>query len=333
METVTKILSILLSAIVALFSAFMTFIGNFTGEGPGTGTTATTIAGEAETGTTKPTTSRPQTSTDGKFVITAYGYGHGVGMSQEGAIVMAKSGASYVDILNHYYPGTKVYNDKSTPSKITYGSTSYGIVEFLCKTIQKEIGESAPEQAIKAQAATIYSFAKYNKFIVKTTQIAMNKNYSYSGTKLYSYVLSYLGMSSASDTPVAKFVSTDGKSAALTCFGASAAGKTTSAEDVWDKPYSYLVPVTTPEEVSRKAVTFTKDEMMDLIYNYNVNINLGKDPSTWITIISHDCSLSSEVGYVSKMTVGDKQMKGYTFRESVLKNKIRSHCFTISYEV
>ena len=39
-----------------------------------------------------------------KFIVT--GYGHGVGMSQYGANVMAKGGADYKEILSHYYPGT-----------------------------------------------------------------------------------------------------------------------------------------------------------------------------------------------------------------------------------
>lgn len=43
---------------------------------------------------------------DGVFHFTTTGYGHGVGMSQYGANVMAKSGSSYPDILAHYYPGT-----------------------------------------------------------------------------------------------------------------------------------------------------------------------------------------------------------------------------------
>ncbi|WP_298846904.1 stage II sporulation protein D [Clostridium sp.] len=36
------------------------------------------------------------------------GYGHDVGMSQYGADAMAKKGESYVDILTHYYQGTKI---------------------------------------------------------------------------------------------------------------------------------------------------------------------------------------------------------------------------------
>lgn len=43
-----------------------------------------------------------------KFVFTVRGYGHGVGMSQYGANVMAKDGSSYAQILSHYYPGTEL---------------------------------------------------------------------------------------------------------------------------------------------------------------------------------------------------------------------------------
>ncbi len=40
--------------------------------------------------------------------IDCVGYGHGVGMSQWGANVMAKKGSNYIDILTHYYTGVKV---------------------------------------------------------------------------------------------------------------------------------------------------------------------------------------------------------------------------------
>ena len=43
-----------------------------------------------------------------QFVFTVYGYGHGVGMSQWGAQMMAQSGSDYTQILAHYYPGTTV---------------------------------------------------------------------------------------------------------------------------------------------------------------------------------------------------------------------------------
>lgn len=40
--------------------------------------------------------------------ITMKGYGHGVGMSQYGALGMAKNGYNYKDILKHYYTNTKL---------------------------------------------------------------------------------------------------------------------------------------------------------------------------------------------------------------------------------
>ena len=43
-------------------------------------------------------------------MITFYtvGYGHGVGMSQEGANQMALDGYNYKDIIKHYYTGVEI---------------------------------------------------------------------------------------------------------------------------------------------------------------------------------------------------------------------------------
>lgn len=46
--------------------------------------------------------------TDEGFLFTVTGYGHGVGMSQYGANVMAQNGDAYKTILTHYYPGTEL---------------------------------------------------------------------------------------------------------------------------------------------------------------------------------------------------------------------------------
>lgn len=45
-----------------------------------------------------------------KVYITTRGYGHGVGMSQNGANEMAKEGYSYEEILMHYYKNTTIEN-------------------------------------------------------------------------------------------------------------------------------------------------------------------------------------------------------------------------------
>lgn len=45
----------------------------------------------------------------GTFTILTHGYGHGVGMSQWGARLMAEEGKSWQEILRHYYPGTEIW--------------------------------------------------------------------------------------------------------------------------------------------------------------------------------------------------------------------------------
>ena len=45
---------------------------------------------------------------NGAFQFTTHGYGHGVGMSQAGAIYLAEQGESYEDILSFFYPGTEL---------------------------------------------------------------------------------------------------------------------------------------------------------------------------------------------------------------------------------
>lgn len=45
---------------------------------------------------------------DGVFTFTTYGYGHGVGMSQNGANILAKQGYTYAEILKYYFTGIEV---------------------------------------------------------------------------------------------------------------------------------------------------------------------------------------------------------------------------------
>lgn len=43
-----------------------------------------------------------------RIKITGYGFGHGKGMCQDGAMAMAKKGYNYKEILSHYYPKKRV---------------------------------------------------------------------------------------------------------------------------------------------------------------------------------------------------------------------------------
>lgn len=45
---------------------------------------------------------------DGRFILSGKGWGHGVGLCQIGAAVMASEGAGYREILDFYYPGSSI---------------------------------------------------------------------------------------------------------------------------------------------------------------------------------------------------------------------------------
>ena len=122
--------------------------------------------------TTKPTqkptetTTRHSSSKTGTFVFTVYGYGHGVGMSQNGASEYARRGWTYKQILLHYYnnPGISLVKDSNLPSKVTYNGKSYSLAEYLGKTAYAEVGPSAPLESIKSQMVAIYTYAKRQNF-------------------------------------------------------------------------------------------------------------------------------------------------------------------------
>jgi stage II sporulation protein D len=57
-------------------------------------------------------TSFTVTLNDTHFDFTVHGYGHQVGMSQNGANALAQQGKSYTEILTHYYQGVDIQNYK-----------------------------------------------------------------------------------------------------------------------------------------------------------------------------------------------------------------------------
>ncbi len=330
-QTVIKAIAVLMSTVLTFFTSVIKSISG--GEKPEDPTSSVT---EPVEDPADPSNPGSQGSTSGTFTITSYGWGHGVGMSQCGAIVMAEEGTDYINIVKHYYPGTKLYYDSKTPSTVKYGGKTYDLVEFLCRTTMQEIGDESPIDAIKAQAVAIYSFAKYYSYNVKSTQIAINTSFKYKGSDLYNAILELLSMESEDDEPRAQYVSPDGKNPALTIFGHSAAHHTTDAESVWGAYYSYLVPVSTPEEINGKTFTFSSAKMKNYIMSYSEDndkdIHLSSDPADWLKILNHDKAFSDSIGYVTKMKIGDKEINGNTFHCYVVDYGILSHCFSLSYK-
>ncbi len=295
--------------------------------------TATTAPGSAGTTAKEPTateysaqaTAAPAPSTSGKFTFYVFGYGHGVGMSQHGANYLASQGWNYAQILANYYYGTTLVTGDTYPETIKYNGSDYKTREYLASALESEMGSSFQKEALKAQAVALYTFAKYYNYTLGTDSNAFGKTPSQACYDAVDEIMKY-GL----------YIAYNGTEAALTPFHSISAGLTTSFYNVWGKtavPYlgggrpsygDYSV------DGFKSTYSVTSDDMKKIIKN-KLSVDVSGDPSTWITVISHDRAVNENVGYVSSMNVGGKVISGNDFRTKVMEGKIRSHCFMLVY--
>ncbi len=260
----------------------------------------------------------------GTFTITCYGYGHGAGMSQYGAIYLANDGWKYDQILLHYYHSskTKILTDNNMPSTVTYGGTSYNMKQYLAGSTYAEIGDDCNMEALKAQVVAIYTYAKYYNFKLSSSTHAY-KSYSYKGTRIEQAI----------NAVWKKYIAYDNK-AILAVYCSSMGGKNTSALNAWngaDIPYLQGgMTSPEPESIMKRVYTFTADEVKSLAKN-RIGVTLSGDPSKWFTEIKHDKAISDSVGYIRSMKVGGTTVYGENIRAKLFAYKIRSHCISIQY--
>ena len=79
----------------------------------------------------------------GQFAFVTYGWGHGVGMSQNGAnFYAAYAGWTYQDILFHYYPGTYLMNTGETDEEeLTIAHEPAGdTLKVVSEIVNREVG-------------------------------------------------------------------------------------------------------------------------------------------------------------------------------------------------
>lgn len=289
--------------------------------------------------TTKPTqkptetTTRHSSSKTGTFVFTVYGYGHGVGMSQNGASEYARRGWTYKQILLHYYnnPGISLVKDSNLPSKVTYNGKSYSLAEYLGKTAYAEVGPSAPLESIKSQMVAIYTYAKRQNFKMTTSNHAFRESYAGTSSSIENAIRATLG----------EYLAYYG-SPAFTPYFSTAAGKTASSANVWggsQSSYPYLAGGrTSPEGNVKRTLTISSEELRKKVEAYNAKVDSSKritlqsDPAQWIKILEHDSARGSSCGYISSMKIGNKTMRGNAFRLNIMgASVLRSHCFTFTY--
>lgn len=302
-------------------------------------TKPTTRPSTTEKTTAKPTqkptetTTRHSSSKTGTFVFTVYGYGHGVGMSQNGASEYARRGWTYKQILLHYYnnPGISLVKDSNLPSTVTYNGKSYSLAEYLGKTAYAEVGPSAPLESIKSQMVAIYTYAKRQNFKMTTSNHAFRESYAGTSSSIENAIKATLG----------EYLAYYG-SPAFTPYFSTAAGKTASSANVWggsQNSYPYLAGGrTSPEGDVKRTLTISSEDLRKKVEAYNAKVDSSKritlqsDPAQWIKILEHDSARGSSCGYISSMKIGNQTMRGNAFRLNIMGAAVlRSHCFTFTY--
>ena len=302
-------------------------------------TKPTTRPSTTEKTTVKPTqkptetTTRHSSSKTGTFVFTVYGYGHGVGMSQNGASEYARRGWTYKQILLHYYnnPGISLVKDSNLPSTVTYNGKSYSLAEYLGKTAYAEVGPSAPLESIKSQMVAIYTYAKRQNFKMTTSNHAFRESYAGTSSSIENAIKATLG----------EYLAYYG-SPAYTAYFSTAAGKTASSANVGggsQNSYPYLAGGrTSPEGDVKRTLTISSEELRKKVEAYNAKVDSSKritlqsDPAQWIKILEHDSARGSSCGYISSMRIGNQTMRGNAFRLNIMGAAVlRSHCFTFTY--
>jgi len=254
--------------------------------------TLTTVAEPAATARTQ------IVAEPGTVVFYSSGYGHGVGMSQNGANFYAKyDGWTYDRILQFYYPGTYIVQTGTPETELmTVGGKTDNVVSILSQIVYNEMGSYFNEEALKAQAVAAYTFYLYNGYgagMICKANPPQN---------VVDCVRSVLG----------QVVYYDG-APALTMFTASSGGATASCRDVFfmDIPYLVSFPVrhddtSDPHYCSTK--TFTASSLKAKLESA-YKVKLTGSPNDWIQLELGDG------GYVAYAVIGGSvRVKGNALR-------------------
>ncbi len=271
----------------------------------------------------------------GYFTFIVYGNGHGVGMSQRGAIYMAQKGCTYQYILSHYFSGSVICQDETIPEKTSYCGAEYDTLNLLCRMVTQEIGGAQPPlEALKAQTVAIFTLLKKydfkidGKWDVATICDTSARIWTNDWTQntLVPTVLAVAGQYLAKSGDKSK-------EPILSVYSSMAAGASVNCSDIWYE--NYPVSVKSPFEMSMdgfvSVVQFSAEEIKTKILKAIPDTVLSDDPSKWIKIMSHTASIDEDRGYVTQVLVGDTLLSKSEKLSDTLGLGLNSGCFTVEY--
>ena len=213
---------------------------------------------------------------------------------------------------------------KGAPKTMTINGQTIEAKEALARLVMTEMGEGYDVEAIKAQTVAIYTYLKYrdNDFVIDG--VALSEDYNDE-------------VKAAVDAVFGEYL-TYNDEIALTPYFEVAARKTTSGNNIFSKTYPYLKAVelkgnpdalVSDYKIEKK---YSLGVMKGILLDYKSDLKLAEEPAAWLVIQEQDTSISSSIGYVTKMMVGGVEMSGMDFCMNVMgNNELASHCFTIAY--
>jgi SpoIID/LytB domain protein len=182
------------------------------------------------------------------LVIDGAGDGHGVGMSQDGALGYAEHGWAYAAILGHYYTGTTLGQaPPNTIVKVLVGSKvkRVPLETYVRGVVSAEMPASWPMAALEAQAVASRTYA-----ITADAGGSKFDVYSDDRSQMYLGKAAETSRSNSAVAATAGQIVTYGGEPAITYFFASSGGHTESVQNAFPGAAAepWLVGVSDPYE-------------------------------------------------------------------------------------
>jgi SpoIID/LytB domain protein len=165
------------------------------------------------------------------LVIKGAGYGHGVGMSQEGALGYAEHGYTYQAILAHYYTGTALGRvSEQTKVTVMIGGKVRAIPleTYVRGVVGAEMPASWPLAALEAQAVASRTYA-----LTDHAGGARFDVYADTRSQVYLGAKAHTAETNAAVAATAGEVVTYDRQPAITYFFASSGGMTESVQNAF----------------------------------------------------------------------------------------------------
>lgn len=209
--------------------------------------------------------------------------------------------------------------------------------EYLLGAAASEMPQSYGDEAIKAQIIATHSYYEYCRS-QKSFELEDNAVLSVNTQKREGYLTPEARAEAWGDktetntqrmqelvASVSDILVTYEDAVACACYYAISCGSTADAQDVWNKEVPYLISVNSAWDEQapnfEQTLTFTYQQMYDVLAARFVGLDLSGKPSSWFGAVK-----VSDAGYITQIEIGGAFVDATDLRTWL---GLRSTCFTL----